>query len=144
MPSVHDPTAPGPPGALSSLGSADQKSRRLEFTRKWGTRHPHGEEEQRRGALGGGGGPTCLRGHGDDRRASPALDRSRGSEGLALDSGCDCWLGHHLPGNLGPPPEAQDGPSTAGDHVTQVVETGSIALGTWAAARQKEQSLILY
>lgn len=109
-----------------------------------GTRCPLGEEEQRRAALLGGSIPKCLRGHRDDRRAGPASDRSRGSGGLASDPGCDYWLGHRQPGDLGPPPEAQDGPGTEGDHVTWVRETGSVVLGTWAAARQKEQSLILY
>lgn len=109
-----------------------------------GTRCPLGEEEQRRAALLGGSIPKCLRGHRDDRRAGPASDRSRGSGGLASDPGCDCWLGHRQPGDLGPPPEAQDGPGTEGDRVTWVRETGSVVLGTWAAARQKEQSLILY
>lgn len=109
-----------------------------------GTRCPLREEEQRRAALLGGSIPKCLRGHRDDRRAGPASDRSRGSGGLASDPGCDCWLGHRQPGDLGPPPEAQDGPGTEGDRVTWVRETGSVVLGTWAAARQKEQSLILY
>lgn len=146
---VHNPPGPGHPGALSSLGAVEQESRRLEFARKGYSEGealdaPSEKRSREERLCWGGSIPKCLRGHRDDRRAGPASDRSRGSGGLASDPGCDCWLGHRQPGDLGPPPEAQDGPGTEGDRVTWVRETGSVVLGTWAAARQKEQSLILY